>query len=111
MNKMISKIVSLSLVILITLLVLDYFRIISFTKVLRESFYLVTVILIVFSSTIAICTSKSGFNKFINYIILVATTTGLLIYVITSKLNNVLYIALLCTIVYALMDMLIKSPE
>lgn len=111
MNKMISKIVSLSLVILITLLTLDYFRIISFTRVLSDSLSLITVILIIFSSTIGICTSKSGFNKFINYIILVATTAGLLIYVITSRLNNVLYIALLCTIVYALMDMIIKSPE
>jgi hypothetical protein len=111
MNKMITKIVSLSLVILIILLTLDYFRIISFSKVIRDSVSLVTVILTVFSSTIAICTSRSGFNKFINYIILVATTGGLLLYVITSKLNNVLYVALLCTIVYALMDMLIKSPE
>ena len=34
MNKLILKVVSLCLVILITLLVLDYFKIITFTKVI-----------------------------------------------------------------------------
>lgn len=111
MNKLILKIVSLCLVILITLLVLDFFRIITFTKIINNILSLITVILTVFSSTAVICTSKSNLNKFINYVILIATIVGLCLYQINNCLNNIIYVALLFTIVYALMDMLYKSPK
>lgn len=111
MNKLILKVVSLCLVILITLLVLDYFRIITFTKVIKNILALITVILTVFSSTAVICTSKSGFNKFLNYVILIATIVGLVLFEINNALNNIIYVALLFTVVYALMDMLYKSPK
>ncbi len=111
MNKLILKVVSLCLVILITLLVLDYFKIITFTKVIKNILALITVILTVFSSTAVICTSKSGFNKFLNYVILMATIVGLVLFEINNALNNIIYVALLFTVVYALMDMLYKSPK
>lgn len=110
MNKMILKTVSLALVILIILLVLDYFKIITFTKVIKDVLYLFTLILTVFSSTAVICTSKSGFNKFLNYVILASMTLGLVLYIIKGELNNILYVALLFTTIYALMDMLFKRP-
>lgn len=111
MNKTISQIVSLLLVVLITLLVLDFFKIIKFSDVIRRCIGLVSLILTIFSSTITICTSKSGFYKFLNYVIIVSMTAGLLIYVYTGKLNNTLYVALLATIVYALMNMIIDEPS
>lgn len=111
MNKLILKVVSLCLVILITLLVLDYFKIITFTKVIKNILALITVILTVFSSTAVICTSKSGFNKFLNYVILMATIVGLVLFEINNALNNIIYVALLFTVVYALTDMLYKSPK
>jgi hypothetical protein len=111
MNKMILKTVSLCLVILILLLVLDYFKIISFSKVIRDILSLLTLILIVFSSTAVICTSKSGFNKFLNYTILASITLGLVLYTTTGELNNILYVSLLFTTIYALMDMLFKRPQ
>ncbi|MDD6795862.1 MAG: hypothetical protein PUE01_10720 [Clostridiaceae bacterium] len=111
MNKTISRVVSLLLVVLITLLVLDYFKIITFSEVIRKCIGLVTLILTIFSSTTTICISKSGFNKFLNYVIIVSMTAGLLIFTYTGKYNNTLYVALLCTVVYALMDMVIKEPE
>lgn len=110
MNKMILKTVSLALVILIILLVLDYFKIITFTKIIKDILYLFTLILTVFSSTAVICTSKSGFNKFLNYVILASMTLGLVLYIINGELNNILYVALLFTTIYALMDMLFKRP-
>lgn len=110
MNKMILKTVSLSLLILITLLVLDYFKVITFTNMIQKALSTITVILTVFSSTCVICTSKSGFNKFLNYIILLSITAGLLMYIITNSLNTILYVALLLTVIYALMDMLYKKP-
>ena len=106
MNKIVSKIVSLCLLVLITLLVLDFIKIITFTKIIKESLSLVTLILIVFSSTTVICTNKSGINKFINALILTSITVGLILYIINDKLNKLIYISLLFTVIYALMDML-----
>ena len=111
MNKMIQKIVSLALLFLISLLVLDYFKIIEFNNVLWSSLAFITIVLIVFSSTSVICTSKSGLNKFINYLILTAITVGIVLRIIYGKLNMVIYAALLLTVVYALMDMLYKRPD
>ncbi|MBE6050406.1 MAG: hypothetical protein E7214_07040 [Clostridium sp.] len=106
MNKVVSKIVSLCLVVLITLLVLDYFKIIAFSKMIKDSLSLITLILIVFSSTAVICTNKSGFNKFINALILTSITVGLLFYIFNGKLNKLVYLSLLFTVIYALIDML-----
>ena len=111
MNKMIQKIVSLALLFLISLLVLDYFKIIEFNNVLGSSLSFITIVLIVFSSTSVICTSKSGLNKFINYLILTSITVGIVLRIIYGKLNMVIYAALLLTVVYALMDMLYKRPD
>lgn len=111
MNKTIQKIVSLALLFLISLLVLDYLKIIEFNNVLGNSLSFITIILIVFSSTSVICTSKSGLNKFINYLILTAITVGIVLRIIYEKLNMVIYAALLLTVIYALMDMLYKRPD
>ena len=111
MNKLIQKIVSLTLLFLISLLVLDYFKIIEFNNVLGSSLSFITIVLIVFSSTSVICTSKSGLNKFINYLILTAITVGIVLRIIYEKLNMVIYAALLLTVIYALMDMLYKRPD
>ena len=111
MNKLIQKIVSLALLFLISLLVLDYFKIREFNNVLGSSLAFITIVLIVFSSTSVICTSKSGLNKFINYLILTAITVGIVLRIIYGKLNMVIYAALLLTVVYALMDMLYKRPD
>ncbi|MBS5926200.1 MAG: hypothetical protein KIC66_03815 [Clostridium sp.] len=111
MNKLIQKIVSLALLFLISLLVLDYFKIIEFNNVLGSSLSFITIVLIVFSSTSVICTSKSGLNKFINYLILTSITVGIVFRIIYGKLNMVIYVALLLTVVYALMDMLYKRPD
>ncbi|MGL4108946.1 hypothetical protein [Clostridium sp. LP20] len=111
MNRMIEKCVSLVLVILITLLVLDYFKIIVFSKVIGECLSFITVVFIVFSSTAAICTSKSGLYKFINYIILLTITVGLIITIIYDKLNVIVYVSLLFTLIYGLMDMLFNKSS
>lgn len=111
MNKMIQKFVSLSLLLLITLLVLNYLKIIEFNTILRDSLSFITIVLILFSSTSVICTSRSGLNKFINYLILAAITVGVVVKIIYGKLNMIIYAALLLTAIYALMDMLYKRPD
>lgn len=109
MNKMVHKVISLILVILITLLVLDHFKTITFTNVLRDSLYFTTLVLIVFSSTSTICSNTTALNKFINYIIIIGIFSGLLLYIFQGTLNVVVYSALLFTTVSALMDMLYKK--
>lgn len=111
MNKFVQKIVSLILLFLISLLVLDYLEIIEFNNVLHTSLSFITIVLIVFSSTSVICTSRSGLNKFINYLILAAITVGVVLKIIYGKLNMIIYAALLLTVIYALMDMLYKRPD
>lgn len=111
MNKMVQKFVSLLLLVLITLLVLDFFKIILFKTVISNCLSFLTIALIIFSSTSVICTSRSGLNKFINYLILIAITGGIVLEIINGELNMVIYAALLLTVVYALMDMLYKRPD
>lgn len=109
MNKMVHKIISLILVVLITLLVLDYFKVINFTSIIRDSLYFTTLVLIIFSATSTICSNTTALNKFINYIIIIGLFSGLLLYIVQGTLNVVIYSSLLFTTVSALMDMLYKK--
>ena len=111
MNNFTQKSVSLAQLILISILVLDYFQITKLNNNLYNSLAFITTVLIIFSSTALICTSKSGLNKFMNYLILLTITIGILLKIIYGKLNVVIYVSLLLTIVYALMDMLYKRPN
>lgn len=109
LNTIVKKAISLILIILITLLVLDYFTFITFTKVIRECLYFSTTILIVFSSTIVVASSAKGLNKFINYLIIICLFVGLILFILQGKLNVIVYSAILLTIIYSLMDMLYKK--
>lgn len=109
MNKMFHKIISLVLVVLITLLVLDYFKIVNFTSILRNSLYFTTLVLIIISATSTICSETTAINKLINYIIIIGLFSGLLLYIVQGTLNVVIYSSLLFTTVSALMDMLYKK--
>ena len=111
MNKLVQTTVSLFEIILITLLSLNYLKIIVFNKMLGDCLSLSTLILIIFSSTSTICTSKSNLNKFINYMILISISIGLLFTIISKELNIIVYVSLLLTIIYALMDMIFKKAN
>jgi hypothetical protein len=109
MNKIVHKVISLLLVILLTLLILDYFKIITFTTIIRDSLYFTTLVLIIFSATSTICSTTTAINKFINYIIIIGLFAGLLLYIVQGSLNVLIYSSLLFTTVSALMDMLYKK--
>lgn len=106
MNKYVQKVVSLFLILLITLLVLDYFNIIYFAQIVKDSISFATLALIIFSSTAAICSNDSGFSKFLNYLILLCIFVGLLIFIITGKLNVIIFAGLGFTIMSSLLDMI-----
>lgn len=108
MNSQIQKIISLLLIILITLLAFDYFKIIEFSNVLKDSFSFLTLSLMLISSVSVITGKKAGIHKFINYVILSTSILGGLLLIFNSKMNFFIYICLLFTVVYATVDMLYK---
>ena len=107
MNRYIQKVISLLLVILITLF--NHYKILVYSNTLQDVFSFLTLALILISSVNVINISKSGLNKFINYIILISAVTGGILLIIDYKTKIVVYICLLFTIVYAIMDMLYKK--
>ncbi|MDO5039489.1 hypothetical protein [Clostridium sp.] len=109
MNSQIQKVISLLLIIFITLLTFDYFKIIEFSSILRESLSFLTLSLILISSVSVITGKKAGMHKFINYVILTTTLFGGLLLIYQSKVNFLICICLLFTIVYAIVDMLYKK--
>ena len=106
MNRYIQKVISLLLVILITLLTFNHYKILVYSNTLQDVFSFLTLALILISSVNVINISKSGLNKFINYIILIV---GGILLIIDYKTKIVVYVCLLFTIVYAIMDMLYKK--
>lgn len=109
MNKYIQKVISLLLVILITLLTFNHYKILVYSNKLQDVFSFLTLALILISSVNVINISKSGLNKFINYIILISAIIGGILLIIDYKSKIVVYVCLLFTIVYAIMDMLYKK--
>ena len=109
MNKYFQNFISLILVILITLLILDYFHIIFFSKLIHDGMCFVTLALIIFSSTATICAKVSNFNKILNYLILISIFIGLLLFIVTGELNLIFYAGLAFTLFSSLLDMVYKQ--
>ena len=108
MNKYVQKIISLILIILITLLTLNYFHIIYFDQMISDVLYFSTIGLMILSSTSIICSKSTNLSKFINYMILLSMFAGLIMYVLTGNLNIIIYCSILLTLISALSDMLYK---
>ena len=108
MNKYIEKLISLLLVVLILLLAFNHFNVIQFSEVLRHSFSFITFILVIISSFSVINGRKPVAYKVVNYIILISAIIGGIYAIINSKLNISIYICLLFSIAYAIVDMLYK---
>lgn len=110
MNKIIHKVASLCLVLLITLLVLHYSTIVTFSNNIRDLLCFITLALIIFSATSGVCIDNNNLNKFINYMILLGTFVGMTLYIIQGTLNYVIYATILLTLISSLMDMFCKKP-
>jgi hypothetical protein len=108
MVKNISKICSFLLLFLLSLLVLNEFQIMNYSENLKKIFYFLTLILIMFSSVTTLLTNKSGFFKFVSVIIMLALIVGGVISIINPGLNISLYVCLILTVVYSMVDMFYK---
>jgi len=108
MIKNISKICSFLLLFLLSLLTLNQFQIMNYSDDLKKIFYFLALILIMFSSVTTLLTNKSGFFKFISVIIIFALVAGGIISILKPGLNISLYVCVVLTVIYSLVDMFYK---
>ena len=108
MIKNISKICSFLLLFLLSVLALNEFQIMNYSENLKKIFYFLTLILIMFSSVTTLLTNKSGFFKFVSVVIMLALAVGGVISILKPGLNISLYVCLILTVVYSLIDMFYK---
>ena len=108
MIKNISKVCSFLLLFLFAILALNQFEIMTYSSVLKNIFYFLTVILTMFSAIVTLLTSKSGFIKFISVVIMLALVTGGILSIVKPGLNIALYICIILTVIYSMLDMFYK---
>lgn len=109
MIKNISKISSFSLLFLLSIIALNEFQIMSYSDNLKNIFYFLTLILIMFSSVTTLLTNKSGFFKFISVVIIAALTTGGVMSILKPGLNISLYVCVVLIAIYSLIDIFYKA--
>lgn len=108
MIKNISKICSFLLLFILAILTLNEFKIMNYSDDLKKIFYFLTLILIMFSSVITLLTNKSGFFKFVSVVIMLSLVVGGVMSILKPGLNISLYVCVILTVVYSLIDMFYK---
>ena len=108
MIKNISKICSFLLLFILAILALNEFQIMNYSADLKKIFYFLTLILIMFFSVTTLLTNKSGFFKFVNVVIMLALVVGGVMSILKPGLNISLYVCLVLTVIYSLVDMFYK---
>lgn len=108
MIRNISKICSFLLLFFISVLTLNQISIITFSDILKNIFYFLTLILIMFSSVTTLLTNKSGFFKFIGAVIITALTVGGVLLILKPGLNLVIYGCIILTAIYSMIDIFYK---
>ncbi|SFC32366.1 hypothetical protein [Clostridium uliginosum] len=109
MIKIMNKINSFLLLFLILVLLLNKVKVIDYSLTLKNIFSFLTLILTLLSATNVILTSKSGFFKFINVVIILALIAGGILAILKPGLNIYIYTCLLFTSVYCFIDMFYKK--
>lgn len=109
MLRNISKICSFLLLFILALLVLNEFKIMNYSNVLKKILYFLSLILIMFSSVITLLTNKFIFFKFVSVLIMVSLIAGGIMSILKPGLNISLYVCVLLTVVYSLIDMFYKE--
>lgn len=109
MNKYIQNILSLLLIVLISILTLNYWGIVQVESLIYDSLSFGTISLIIIYATAAICQKSSNLNKFLGYLILVLIFLGLIIFIISGNLNKILFAGIGFTALDALINMFYKN--
>lgn len=109
MIKNLNKICSFFLLFLLALLALNEFQIMNYSTDLKKIFYFLTLVLTMFTSVTTLLTNKSGFFKFISFVIISALIIGGVTLILKPGLNLSLYICLILTVISSLIDMFYKA--
>lgn len=108
MIKNISKICSFILLFLFLVLALNELKIMNYSDILKNIFYFITMILVMFSSVITLLTNKSGFFKFTSVVIMLSLVAGGILYIIKPSLNIALYVCVILSCIFSMIDMFYK---
>lgn len=108
MIRNISKVCSFLLLFFICVLALNEIKIISFSDMLKNISYFLTLILIMFSSVTTILTNKSGFFKFLGALIIASLVAGGILFIVKSGLNVIIYGCIILTSIYSMIDIFYK---
>lgn len=108
MIRNISKICSFLLLFFISVLTLNQISIITFSDILKNIFYFLTLILIMFSSVTTLLTNESGFFKFIGAVIIAALAVGGVLSILKPGLNIAIYGCVILTSIYSMIDIFYK---
>lgn len=109
MIKNISKICSFSLLFLLSIIALNEFQIMIYSDKLKNIFYFLVLILIMFSSVTTLLTNKSGFFKFVGAVVVIALVAGGIMYILKPVLNISIYVCIILISIYSLIDIFYKS--
>lgn len=105
----INKITSILLIFFIVLLALSQYSIIQISDTLKSVCYFLSLVLIILSSTRELFTTNSGFSKFISITILLSLLIGGVFAIINSGLNILLYLCILFSLIFGLVDLVYKK--
>ncbi|MBE6063004.1 MAG: hypothetical protein E7207_05465 [Clostridium butyricum] len=108
MIRNVSKVCSFLLLFFISVLTLNQINIFTFSNTLKNIFYFLTLILIMFSSVTTLLTNKSGFFKFIGVVIIATLAVGGILFILKSNLNIVIYSCIILTTIYSMVDIFYK---
>lgn len=108
MIRNISKICSFLLLFFISVLTLNQINIVTFSDILKNIFYFLTLLLIMLSSVTTLLTNKSVFFKFIGALIITALAVGGVLAILTPGLNIVIYGCIILTAIYSMIDIFYK---
>lgn len=109
MDKVIDKILSIFLIMLVVFLILNEYYVIQFSDTLKSVFAFLTLILILITSMKELITNKSGLSRSINGLILFCTIVGGVFSIVNSVLNIFIYVSLLFSLIFSLMSLVYKK--
>lgn len=109
MNKIIEKIFTILLIVLIFLLLLSEFYIVQISSDLSLIFSYLTIVLVVFTSTKEFILNKSGFVKFVNFSVFLGILVGGVFSIINKQLNLLIYLCFIISIGFSIVDLIFKK--
>lgn len=109
MQRILNRLLNISLIIIILFLILNEYYVIEFSSKLKDVFIFLSLILILITAIREILTSSSKLSKFVNGVILLSTVIGGVGSIATGQLNLFIYICIMFSLIYCFIDLVYKK--